>query len=129
MEFTLQYFWRRPLCPKQFVTIFHLACIDFLRHWRTSDIKWPAKPFCIFRRKNGFHLIPQWRSKIKAPFFRMDSLLYNKLENRLIFLSGNLYSLCSPGLSENYSFLIFFIKKARNRQCKSCIFIEINCNY
>ena len=47
--------------------------------------------------------------------FKTDPLLYHKFENMVFF----------PELSENYSFLIFFIKKGRNRQCKSFIFIEI----
>ena len=41
----------------------------------------------------------------KTPFFySTDPLLYPKFENVVILRSGNLYSLCSPGLSENYLF-------------------------
>jgi len=61
-----------------------------------------------------------------TPFFRMGPLLYKKFENMVIFRPGNLYSLCSPGNQENYSFLIFFIKKGRNLQCKIWIFIGIS---
>jgi len=36
----------------------------------------------------------------KTPFFRSDPLLYQKFETILIFWSGKLYLLCSPGNRE-----------------------------
>jgi len=61
----------------------------------------------------------------------MDPLLYHKFENMVIFRSAHLYSLWSPR-NQDYQKIIlfqFFPQKGRNRQCKSCIFIEISCNY
>ena len=49
-----------------------------------------------------------------TPFFRTDSLLYQKFENMVLFRWGNVYSLCSP---ENQDY-----QKDQNRQCKSCIY-------
>ena len=40
-----------------------------------------------------------------TPFFRTDPLLYYKFGNMLLFRSGNLYSLCSPG-NQNYQKII-----------------------
>ena len=42
-----------------------------------------------------------------AVFFRTDPLLYHKFENMVIFRSGNLYSLCSPG-NQDYQIIIHF---------------------
>ena len=59
--------------------------------------------------------------------FSTDPLLYHKFENIVIFRPGCLYSLCSPG-NQDYQKIIhflFFIKKGRNRQCKSCILLEL----
>ena len=42
-----------------------------------------------------------------AVFYRTDPLLYHKFGNVLIFRSGNLYSLCSPG-NQGYQKIIQF---------------------
>ena len=52
-----------------------------------------------------------YRNGTDAVFYRTYPLLYQKFENMVIFRSGNLYSRCSPGLSENYS---FFYQEGRN---------------
>ena len=43
----------------------------------------------------------------KTPFFRTRPLLYLKFENIVIFRSGNLYSLCSPGNQDNQQIIQF----------------------
>ena len=61
--------------------------------------------------------------QIDAVFYRTDQLLYHKFRNTVIFLSGNLHSLCSPG-NQDYqkmTLFLFFIKKARNRPSKLII--------
>jgi len=63
-------------------------------------------------------------------FFRTDRLLYHKFGNMVMFRSGKLYSFCSPGNQDHPKIThFFFIKKGRNRQSKSCMFIEISCHY
>ena len=52
-------------------------------------------PFSIFKI-----LILVQKLEFDAVFFTTDQLLYHKFEDILFFWSGNLYSLCSPGLSE-----------------------------
>ena len=57
--------------------------------------------------------------KLMTPFFhRTCPLLYHKFKNMIIFRSGNLYSLCSPGNQDYQKIIYFFIKKARHRRSK-----------
>jgi len=62
---------------------------------------------------------------------RFLPLLYHTFENMVLFGPGNVYSLCSPGNQDYQKIIIFFIKKGRNRQCKSSIFwnYQCSCNY
>ena len=62
----------------------------------------------------------------KNVFFRTYPLLFHKFGNIVIFRSGNLYSLCSPG-NQDYPkiILIFLSKKVEITK----VFIGISCNY
>jgi len=67
-----------------------------------------------------------------AVFYMTYSFLYQKFENMVIFRSRNLYSVIvaqESRIIRKFFILNFLIKKGRNRQCKSCIFIGMSCNY
>ena len=56
---------------------------------------------------------------IDAVFYRTYTLLYHKFGNMVIFLPGNLYPIgCSPALSENYLFFLFFHQKGSKSAIK-----------
>ena len=63
--------------------------------------------------------------KIYTPFFRTDPLLYHKFGNMVIFRSGNLYSLCSPGNQYYQKIIFFFIKKVEIHTAQIVFLLEL----
>ena len=58
--------------------------------------------------------------RLDAVFYRTDPLLYHKFENIVIYRSGNLYWLSSPG-NQHYQkiiYLLIFHQKGRNHRSK-----------
>ena len=72
--------------------------------------------FTKIAAKNKRHSVnnPFSQFRIDAVFYSTDRLLYHKFGNMVRFLSGNLYSLCSPG-NQHYQKIIYFFHQERSK--------------
>jgi len=61
-----------------------------------------------------------WRAL--TPFFRAYRFLYHKFENTVIFRSGNLHSLCSPGNQHPPKIIFFFLLFFSSKRSKHTTF-------